>query len=82
MGRETDLRITAGLEVGFCVWEAGEVVAALTSASELAEWIERRLGKVPGEAERESRDRAEAIEALPNVISAVRDGGRGIWRRK
>lgn len=53
--RALDLRITTGSQIGFVVWEAGEVTAALTTPQELADWIEQRLRSLPGEAERADR---------------------------
>jgi hypothetical protein len=41
--RMLDLRITAGQETGFLVWENAEILAAFSSAAEVAQWIETRL---------------------------------------
>lgn len=65
--RTVELRVSAGRDVGFVIWEAGEVAAALTSRAEVAEWIERRLGLIPGETERERQDFEATREAFGNV---------------
>ncbi len=75
------LVITQAAEVGFTISEGGEVVAALTSRHEVAQWIEDRLGNLPGVAEREAQDMADATEAFPNVISRTDPKGR-FGRRK
>ena len=72
--RHVDLRITAPAETGFLVWEGGEVIAAFTSRSELAQWLEDRLGLIPGEREKEAQAMAEMqnamtnVERMPNVV--------------
>ena len=66
--RNADIRISSATEAGFCIWEGGEIVAALTSRSEVAEWIERRLGHVPGELDREEQDRQQTVVDMPNVM--------------
>lgn len=68
--RNLDIRITAASDRGFVVWEASVVVAALTTRAEVAEWLEQRLGLLPGEIEREAQDRQQTIDDLPNVIRA------------
>lgn len=68
MTRDVNIQITAAQETGFLAWESGEVVAAFTSRAEIANWLEARLGDLPGELEREAQDRADTMEALPNVI--------------
>lgn len=78
--RELDIRISAASQTGFCIWEAGVVVAAVTSAAEVAEWVERRLRTLPGEREREAQDMADTLHSMPNVIRAQQGGG--LWRRK
>lgn len=80
VSRELDIRINAATEVGFAVWEAGRMVASVTSAAEVAEWIERRLRTLPGEREREAQDMADTLHSMPNVIRAQQ--GDGLWRRK
>jgi hypothetical protein len=65
--RALDLRISAGSECGFYVQEAGEIIAAFTSRAELADWLEDRLGLVPGETEREERELAAYRAAHSNV---------------
>jgi hypothetical protein len=73
--RFIDLRITAAPEVGFIAWQNGEPLAAFTSRYEVAQWLELRLGQVPGEIEREARDfeatrdaMATAGDSMPNVV--------------
>lgn len=82
--RALDIRITAGVDVGFVVWEAGEVLAALTSRVELAEWIETRLGLVAGEQEREAAERAEYDQTMPRIIrpDPKRTRWHDRWRRR
>jgi hypothetical protein len=65
--RHVDLRVAAARDVGFAIYEAGEIVAAVTSRAEVAEWIERRLGLLPGELEREAVDFEATREAMANV---------------
>lgn len=72
MTRDLDIRIRAARERGFVVEEGGEVVAALTTRAEVAQWIEDRLGGVPGEREQEQQDMHDAVEAYPNVIRRAR----------
>lgn len=88
--RALDIRISSGTEVGFLVWEAGQVVAALTSRVEVADWLEHRLGSIPGEREREARDLASTqaafgnVERMPNVAQsppAVPSRSRGYFKR-
>ena len=66
--RQVDIRITAAIDVGFCVWEAGEVVAALKDRADVAEWVERRLGRIEGELNREEGERQERVIEMPNVM--------------
>ncbi len=68
MPRDVNIQITAAQETGFLAWESGEVVAAFTSRAEIANWLEARLGDLPGEKEREAQDQADTVEAMPNVI--------------
>jgi hypothetical protein len=85
MSREIDLRITAPPEQGFCVWESGEMLAAFTSRYELAQWLERRLGVLPGEQEREAADMADMqrslgnVEAFPSVVRPRTEPKRTRW---
>lgn len=44
--RVLDLRITAAQRAGFVVMEAGEIVAAFTTAAELAMWVETRAREI------------------------------------
>lgn len=77
--RHLDLRITAGRDAGFIVWEAAEAIAAFSSRAELADWLEDRLGSMPGEQEREAREIAAYhaargnVERFPNVASPRTD---------
>lgn len=57
--RSVDIRISSAREKGFVVHEAGEVIAALTSAREVADWLQQRLEAVQPEA-------AEVVD-MPNV---------------
>jgi hypothetical protein len=81
--RALDIRLSAGRDVGFLVWEGGEVIAAVTSRAELAQWLEERLGLIPGEREREEREFAAMrdamgnVESFPNVIK-TRTAPRGM----
>lgn len=86
--RWPELRISCPRDNGFIVWSAGEPIAAMTSRAELADWIERHLGDIPGEREREAEDLASTQEALSNVErfptvieprTEVRK--RGLWGR-
>lgn len=76
--RHLDLRIAAATHVGFTIWEGGEIVAALTSRAEVAQWLEERLGAIPGEHEREARDfdamqaALANVERMPNVAQRAR----------
>ena len=81
MSRVIDIRISAAAERGFCIYEAGEIVAAFTSRAEVAEWIETRLGEVDGEIDRERQDMADTIENFPNVVSRTDPKGWR-WRRR
>ncbi len=47
--RGCELRIGAAPEIGFVIWEHGEIAAALTSRQEVAAWIVNRLARLPGE---------------------------------
>ena len=77
--RDLDVRISAAGQVGFVVWEAGAIVASLTSRAEVADWIEQRLGIVPGEREREDADRAaySNVERMPNIAQPRTEKRRG-----
>jgi DNA-binding transcriptional MerR regulator len=70
MSRDLDIRIRAAKDRGFVVEESGEAVAALTTRSEVAQWIEDRLASVEGELDRERADIEQTIEDMPNVIRA------------
>lgn len=74
------IMVRAAADIGFTIEEAGHVVAALTSAAEVAQWMETRLGSLPGEQEREAADRAATIEALPQVLRPMQ--GTGFFRRR
>ncbi len=65
--RWPEIRISCPQGQGFIVWSEGEPVAAITSRAELAEWIERALGDIPGEQEREAQELASMQAALGNV---------------
>ena len=67
--RLLDIRVNAATHVGFVIWEAGVVVAALTSAAELGEWIERRARELPGEIEREAADEYETRRTMPKIVA-------------
>ena len=73
--RHLDLRITACRDTGFLIWEAGAPIAAFSSRAELADWVEERLGLLPGEQEREARELAAYhaadgnIKRFPNVAT-------------
>lgn len=62
-----DIRITKAKDVGFVVWEGGEIIAALEDRTRVAMWIEERLGDIPGERERELKNAASNVERMPNV---------------
>lgn len=47
--RSVDIRISSAKERGFVLHEAGEVVAALTTAREVADWLQQRLEAVQTE---------------------------------
>lgn len=81
MTRDLDIRISAASDRGFVIQEGGVTVAALTTRAEVAQWIEDRLGEVPGEVEQERQDIADAQEAFPNVVRA-RTGPRGFFSRR
>jgi len=74
VSRALDIRISAAADIGFIVHEAGEAVAAFTTRAELANWIEDRLGQLPGEVEREQRDRSDAMATFPQVIAQRKPG--------
>lgn len=65
--RQVDIRISAAAEIGFVAWENGTIVAAFTSRAEIADWIEQRLGLLPGEVEREARELEAYRTAMDNV---------------
>jgi len=80
MSRDIDIRISAASDKGFAVHESGTLVAALTTRAEVAQWIEDRLGSVPGEVEREQHEIEQAQNEFPNVVRA-RTGPKGFFRR-
>lgn len=72
MTRSLDIRITAASEAGFVVYEAGEIVAALSTAAELARWIEDAARDVDGA----KQPPAESDPVtMPNVVRAGWLGG-------
>ena len=87
--RWPELRFSCPREQGFIVWAECEPIAAFTSRSELADWIERALGEIPGEREREARDMAATqaafgnVESFPSVTQKARTEPprSGLWRR-
>ena len=66
--RDFEIRISAASDKGFAIHEAGILVAALTTRAEVAQWIEDRLGEVPGEREQERQDIQDTRETFPRVI--------------
>lgn len=80
MSRDIDIRISAATDRGFAIHEGGQLVAALTTRAEVAEWIEDRLASVPGEVEREQQEIEQAQQDFPNVVRA-RTGPRGFFSR-
>ena len=86
--RWPQIMVTAPRDIGFIVWSEGSPIAALTSRAELANWVERHFGDIPGEREREEEERKEMmeslanVEAMPNVLGRPRTEPRkGLWRR-
>ena len=77
MEDDPDIRVRKAKERGFFIEEAGSVVAAFSSRSEVANWIEDRLGEIPGEIERENQDMHDTVMAMPRVLRD-RTGPRGI----
>jgi hypothetical protein len=77
--RELDIRVSAASQVGFVIWEAGVAVAALTSAAELGEWVERRARAVFGEVEREAADEEDTRQTLPRIVAST-EKARSRWR--
>ena len=67
MDRGLDIRITAASERGFVVHEAGEIVAALSTASEVASWLEDRLRNVQPEPQAE-------VLTMPRHLRSERAG--------
>lgn len=80
--RWPEIRISCPQDQGFIVWSDGNPIAAITSRAELAEWIERALGDIPGEQEREAQELASMqaalgnVERFPNVASPRTEGRR------
>ena len=72
--RSIDIRISSARERGFVVHEAGEVVAALTSAREVADWLQQRLEAVQPEATGE-------VFEMPNVARREATKGRSFMSR-
>ena len=70
-----DLRITSGQECGFIVWEATEIIAAFSNASELATWIETRARSHAGLAPAGIND---DVVSMPNVVRA-KPQQRSVW---
>lgn len=63
--------IQSATERGYVIQEDGQIVAALTSRAEVAEWIERRLGElIPEELDRERREIEEVQQTLPRVVAS------------
>lgn len=62
---------------GYVVTEQGEEVAAFSSASEVAQWIETRLRSLPAEQARLADD-GHPI-SMPNVVRAEE---RRFWPRR
>jgi hypothetical protein len=65
--RSIDIRVASAREKGFVLHEAGEIVAALSTAREVADWLQQRLEAVQPEVTGEVVD-------MPNV--ARRDATR------
>lgn len=79
MDDDLDIRIRKARERGFYIEEAGGIVAAFTTRAEVANWIEDRLGQVPGEIEQERQDLADTMVAMPRV-ARERTGPRGWFK--
>lgn len=69
-----DIRISSAREKGFVLHEAGEIVAALTSAREVADWLQQRLEAVQPETTGEVVD-------LPNMYAARETKSRSFMSR-
>jgi len=74
VSRQLDIRINAASETGYVVWENGEIVAGVSSAAELARWVEDRARQLDGEHEDISADPV----TMPNVVAPR----RGLWGSK
>lgn len=72
--KDLDIRIAAGLDCGFVIWEAGNVIAGLGTREEVAMWIERRLRDVAGELPRPPE------EPMPDVIRREQSRRGGILK--
>lgn len=68
-----DIRISNARERGFVIHEAGDIVAALTTAREVADWLQVRLEAVQPEATGDVVD-------LPNVARRDSTKTRGFMR--
>ena len=79
--RKMSLRIEPAATKGFIIWEAGEIVAGLSTRAEVANWIEDRLGSIPGEQEQEAADLVALREDLPNITKLERSRPGWQWRR-
>jgi hypothetical protein len=87
--RWPEIRVSCPAGQGFIIWQDGEPIAALTSRSELADWIENALGDIPGEREREAKDLAAVqtamgnVERFPNIASPRSEPRRSrLWGAK
>lgn len=72
--RSIDIRISSAREKGFVLHEAGEIVAALTSAREVAEWLQDRLEATQPETTGEVVD-------MPNMMRREATKSRSFMQR-
>lgn len=72
MIRDLDINIRAASEHGFVVTEAGEIIAGISTAAELARWVEAKASG--GEVMPQISGESEPI-TLPNVVQ----NKRGLW---
>lgn len=86
--RALDIRLTCGTDVGFAVWEGGQLVAAFKWRHQIAEWLFDRLAELPGEIEREQREMPppppDNVQDFPRVAQRPRTEpprGRGFFGR-
>lgn len=77
--RECELRIGAAPEIGFVIWEHGNIAAALTSRQEVAAWIVDRLARLPGEPPAETPFLGPRIAQPPMSSMRVVPGTGGRW---